>query len=64
MVVDDRLGWTLSRGGRAEATEGEVVDDVLATLQVVLERVELAAERVITEVELGVLAVLKLDGKW
>jgi hypothetical protein len=42
----------LAGRGRAKTTEGEVVDNVLATLDVVLERVELATKGVVTEVEL------------
>jgi len=49
-------------GRRAETTEGEVVHDVLAALELVLERVELAAELVVTEVEL-LLAIRSCEGQ-
>lgn len=44
---------TLSRRSGAEATQGKVINNILAALQVVLERVELAAQLVVAEVELG-----------
>jgi hypothetical protein len=43
----------LGRRSRSEATERQVVHNVLAALQVVLERVKLAAQLVVAEVELG-----------
>lgn len=41
-----------SRRSGAEATQSKVVHNILATLQVVLERVKLAAQLVVAEVEL------------
>ncbi len=43
----------LGRRSRGQATERQVVHNVLAALQVVLERVKLAAQLVVAEVELG-----------